>query len=65
MGPKVAQLALSFGANDLGSTMLEENVVAAAGVSFRLGEAELRRLAEAAGFVPRRRRMDYTLLEDA
>lgn len=61
MGPKIAQLSLYFGANDLGSTMIEENVVRAAGVGFRLSEAELRRLAEDAGFAVRRRFMNYTL----
>ncbi len=61
-GPKVAQLSLFFGANDFGSTMIEENVVAAAGVSFRLSEAEIRRLVTDAGFTPRQRLMDYTLV---
>ena len=61
-GPKVAQLALFFGANDFGSTMIEENVVAAAGVSFRLSEKEIRRLVADAGFTPRKRLMDYTLV---
>ena len=64
MGPKVAQLALFFGGNDFGSTMLEENVVAAAGVGFRLPESEIRRLVRAAGFKAARRRMDYGLLEE-
>lgn len=59
-GPKVAQLSLFFGANDFGSTMIEENVVAAAGVSFRLSEKEICRLVEDAGFTPQQRRMDYT-----
>jgi len=63
-GPMVGQLALLFGANDFGSTMIEENVVAATGVSFRLPEPELRRLVERAGFTPRRRNMDYTLRPD-
>ena len=63
-GPMVGQLALKWGANDFGSTMIEENVVAAAGVQFRLPEAELRRLVEDAGFQPRRRTMDYGLLEE-
>lgn len=62
-GAKVAQTSLFFGANDFGSTMIEENVVAAAGVSFRLSEAEIRRLVEGAGMTPRQRRMDYTLVE--
>ncbi len=61
-GPKVAQLSLSFGANDFGSTMIEENVVAAAGVSFRLSEQEIRRLVNDAGFDPVQRFMDYTLV---
>lgn len=64
-GPMVGQLALLWGANDFGSTMLEENVVAATGVHFRLPEADLRSLVERAGFVPRRRNMDYTLREEA
>jgi cyclic dehypoxanthinyl futalosine synthase len=60
-GAKVAQLSLSFGANDFGSTMIEENVVAAAGVSFRLSEEEICRLIRDAGFTPRQRLMDYSL----
>lgn len=58
-GPKIAQLSLFFGANDFGSTMIEENVVAAAGIGFRLSENEIRHLVEGAGFVPRQRTMDY------
>lgn len=61
-GPKIAQVSLFFGANDFGSTMIEENVVAAAGVRFRLSEAEIKRLVRDAGFQPRQRLMDYTLL---
>jgi len=61
-GPKIAQVSLFFGANDFGSTMIEENVVAAAGVSFRLSEKEIRNLVEAAGFVPQQRTMDYTFV---
>jgi cyclic dehypoxanthinyl futalosine synthase len=61
-GPKIAQVSLFFGANDFGSTMIEENVVAAAGVSFRLSENEIRTLVEQAGFQPRQRVMDYTLV---
>ena len=59
-GPKIAQVSLFFGANDFGSTMIEENVVAAAGVHFRLSEEEIRRLVTDAGFTPRQRLMDYT-----
>jgi cyclic dehypoxanthinyl futalosine synthase len=63
MGPKIAQLGLYFGGNDFGSTMIEENVVKAAGVSFSLSRAEIHRLVETAGFTPRQRIMDYTLME--
>ena len=63
-GPMIGQLALFWGANDFGSTMLEENVVAATGVHFLLPEDRLRGLVERAGFKPRRRKMDYTLCEE-
>lgn len=62
-GPQIAQIALEFGGNDFGSTMIEENVVAAAGVSHRLSEEQIRHYIRSAGYVPKRRRMDYTLLE--
>ena len=61
-GEKIAQIALFYGANDLGSTMIEENVVASAGVDFMLPETELRRLIETAGFTPRQRDCYYNLL---
>ncbi len=63
MGPDVAQLSLYYGANDFGSTMIEENVVAAAGVRFRLAEANIQSLIRTAGLQPRRRNMDYSQLE--
>jgi cyclic dehypoxanthinyl futalosine synthase len=59
MGPNVAQLSLFFGANDFGSTMIEENVVAATGVRFRLSVKEIQRLIHEAGFVARQRTMAY------
>ncbi len=62
-GAKIAQLALEFGGNDFGSTMIEENVVSATGVSFRLSEEEIRSYIRQAGYIPKRRKMDYTLLE--
>jgi cyclic dehypoxanthinyl futalosine synthase len=62
-GPKIAQVSLFFGANDFGSTMIEENVVAAAGVSFRLSENEIRNLVKEAGFLPRQRNMDYSRIQ--
>ena len=61
-GDKIAQLALFFGANDMGSTMIEENVVASAGVDFMLPESELKRLISRAGFTPRQRDCYYNLL---
>lgn len=61
-GPKIAQISLFFGANDFGSTMIEENVVAAAGVSFRLSEEEIRTLVKGAGLEPQQRLMDYSLV---
>lgn len=65
MGPHIAQLALYFGANDFGSLMIEENVVAAAGVSFRLSRKEIHGIISRAGFVPRQRTMDYRLVDQA
>ncbi len=62
MGPKVGQLALFFGANDMGSVMMEENVVSAAGVTYRLDEAAIRRLIADAGWQPRKRDCYYKIL---
>ncbi len=61
-GDKIAQVALFFGANDMGSTMIEENVVASAGVDFMLPEKELCRLISTAGFTPCQRDCYYNLL---
>jgi len=58
-GGKMAQLALRFGANDMGSTMIEENVVRAAGVTYRLPRSEIVRLIEDAGFTARQRDCNY------
>lgn len=63
-GPAIAQLSLFFGANDLGSTMLEENVVREAGASFMLSENELRQIAADAGFRPVKRDTLYRPLEE-
>jgi cyclic dehypoxanthinyl futalosine synthase len=56
-GPKIAQISLHYGVNDFGSTMLEENVVSAAGTAHtgEMSLAEMRRLIAEAGFEPRRR----------
>jgi cyclic dehypoxanthinyl futalosine synthase len=62
MGPKIGQLALFFGANDMGSVMMEENVVSAAGTTYKLEEREICRLIRDAGWVPAQRDQYYSLL---
>jgi cyclic dehypoxanthinyl futalosine synthase len=54
-GPKTCQLGLRFGGNDVGSIMIEENVVSAAGAHHRASEEELRRIIRDAGFIPKQR----------
>jgi cyclic dehypoxanthinyl futalosine synthase len=61
-GGKVGQLSLAYGANDMGSVMIEENVVRAAGASYCMDEVEIVRNIEDAGFLPRRRNMHYEIL---
>jgi cyclic dehypoxanthinyl futalosine synthase len=61
-GPEIGQLALSFGANDLGSVMLEENVVSQAGATFRMSVNDMRRLIADLGYEPRQRDNWYRLL---
>jgi cyclic dehypoxanthinyl futalosine synthase len=63
-GGKVGQLSLAYGANDMGSVMIEENVVRAAGASYCMDEIEIVRNIENAGFVPKRRNMHYEILGD-
>ena len=63
-GGKVGQLSLAFGANDMGSVMIEENVVRAAGASYCMDEVEIVRNIESAGFIPKRRTMHYEILGD-
>ncbi len=62
-GLKLGQVALRFGADDLGSTMIEENVVAATGVRARANRDDLIYAIRQAGFVAAQRRTDYTLVE--
>ncbi|MDR1857574.1 MAG: dehypoxanthine futalosine cyclase [Desulfovibrio sp.] len=64
MGPEVAQLALFHGANDFGSLMIEENVVAAAGVCHRMTRDQILAVIRACGFTPAQRTMDYAILPD-
>ncbi|MBP9897571.1 MAG: dehypoxanthine futalosine cyclase [Gemmatimonadales bacterium] len=63
MGLKVGQVALRFGANDFGSLMMEENVVSAAGTTYRATIEEMERAIRDAGMHPARRRQDYSLIE--
>lgn len=62
-GEAIAQLALRFGANDIGSTMIEENVVAATGVAHRMSESALIDLIHRAGFDAAQRTTLYDLLK--
>ncbi|AXX89797.1 dehypoxanthine futalosine cyclase [Arcobacter suis] len=62
-GSYVGQLALKFGANDLGSTMMEENVVKAAGASNRMNQEEMIRLIKDIGENPAKRNTAYEILE--
>jgi len=61
-GPKIAQTALNYGANDFGSVMIEENVVSAAGNKFILSAEEFERIIKGAGFEPKRRNTRYELI---
>jgi cyclic dehypoxanthinyl futalosine synthase len=63
-GGKVGQLSLAYGANDMGSVMIEENVVRAAGASYCMDEVEIVTNVEDAGFVAKRRNMHYEILGD-
>jgi cyclic dehypoxanthinyl futalosine synthase len=63
-GPKIGQVSLSFGADDLGSIMIEENVVYAAGARNRMTQDEMRRLIADAGYEPVQRRTLYDACQD-
>jgi cyclic dehypoxanthinyl futalosine synthase len=64
MGLKVGQVALRFGANDFGSLMMEENVVSSAGTTYRATIEEMERCIRDAGFEARRRRQDYSIIDE-
>ena len=55
MGHKLCQLGLSFGANDVGSIMIEENVVSQAGAHYQSTTEQLRTLIRGAGYIPKQR----------
>ncbi|MGF1634241.1 MAG: radical SAM protein [Phycisphaerae bacterium] len=63
MGPKIGQLALTFGANDMGGAMMEENVVSAAGTTYSVAVPELCRLIRDAGWVPSQRDQYYNIIK--
>ncbi|MEZ6067227.1 MAG: CofH family radical SAM protein [Planctomycetaceae bacterium] len=63
-GEKIGQIALAFGANDMGSLMIEENVVAQAGTVFHLSLETIRHCIRDAGYEPRQRNVFYELLEE-
>lgn len=62
MGPHIGQVSLQFGASDMGSVMMEENVVSSAGTTYCLNEETLCRLIRDAGFVPAQRDNKYDLI---
>ncbi|WP_200763576.1 dehypoxanthine futalosine cyclase [Nitrosophilus alvini] len=62
-GSYIGQMALLFGANDLGSTMMEENVVKAAGAQNRMNQEEMIRLIKEIGEIPAKRNTAYEILE--
>ncbi len=61
-GPEIGQIALQYGANDLGSIMIEENVVSQAGATFRMSVADMTRLIQDLGYEPHQRDNWYHLL---
>jgi len=61
-GLEIGQVALKYGANDLGSIMIEENVVSQAGTTFRMGVADMQRLIRDLGYEPHQRDNWYRLL---
>lgn len=62
-GQEIGQIALKYGANDLGSIMIEENVVSAAGTTFRMGVADMQRLITDIGYEPQQRDNWYRLVK--
>ncbi len=64
-GAKIGQVALFFGANDMGSLMIEENVVASAGTVHHLSLEQIKNAIREAGYIPRQRNVFYQLLDEA
>jgi len=63
VGREIGMLALHAGANDLGSVMIEENVVSAAGATYRFDAGDMKSIISEAGFIPRRRNQKYETVE--
>jgi cyclic dehypoxanthinyl futalosine synthase len=63
-GPKIGQLGLLFGANDMGSLMIEENVVASAGTVYYLSLEQIKNAIRELGYVPRQRNVFYQLIDE-
>jgi len=63
VGKETAQLCLHAGANDLGSIMIEENVVSAAGASFKMDSLDIQKTITEAGFTPRLRNQAYEFID--
>ena len=63
-GPKIGQVALFFGANDMGSLMIEENVVSSAGTVYHLSLEEIKRAIREAGYIPRQRNVFYEYIDE-
>ena len=64
-GEKIGQLALMFGANDMGSLMIEENVVSEAGTVHHLSLDTIRRCITNVGYVPRQRNVFYEFIDES
>ena len=63
-GEKTGQMALFFGANDMGSLMIEENVVSQAGTTHHLTVETIRRCISESGYIPRQRNVFYDYIDD-
>jgi cyclic dehypoxanthinyl futalosine synthase len=61
-GKKIGQASLAFGADDMGSIMIEENVVSSAGTSYRMSQDEMEHLIRSAGYTPKQRTNLYERL---
>jgi cyclic dehypoxanthinyl futalosine synthase len=61
-GQEIGQIALKYGASDLGSIMIEENVVSSAGTTFRMNVGDMKRLITDLGYEPRQRDNWYRLV---